>query len=58
MNNFFKNYYEDLTKFDSLLAFLLSLVLFYFSSNKNLVSALKYSITFVLVFLLLLNIFT
>lgn len=55
MKNFFKNYFEDLTKFDSLLAFLLSLVLFYFSSNKNIFSALKYSITFVLVFLLLLN---
>lgn len=52
---FLKNYMEDLLKFDSLLAFVISLLLFYKSLNNNLYVALKYSLSFVIIFLFFLN---
>lgn len=55
MNKFIQEYKNDLFKFDSILAFFLSLVLFYNISNYNLKLSIKYSITFVVVFLLILN---
>lgn len=52
---FLKNYMEDLLKFDSLLAFIVSLFLFYKSLDNNILEAIQYSISFVFIFLFFLN---
>ena len=48
---FLKNYMEDLLKFDSLLAFIVSLFLFYKSLDNNISEAIQYAISFVIIFL-------
>jgi len=52
---FLKNYMEDLLKFDSLLAFIVSLFLFYKSLDNNISEAIQYAISFVIIFLFFLN---
>lgn len=48
---------KDLQKFDTLLAFITATTLYYIK-NRNLTESIKFSFTFVIIFLLLLNIFT
>lgn len=54
---FLKNYMEDLLRFDSLLAFIVSLFLFYKSLDNNISEAIQYSLSFVFIFLFFLNLF-
>lgn len=52
--NFIQNYISDLKKKDTFLAFLISSVLHYLE-HKNIKQSLLFSIKFVLIFLLFLN---
>ena len=52
---FINNYIFDLKKFDSLLAFLISTILYY-NENKNIKKSITFSIKFVFIFLFFLNI--
>ena len=52
---FINNYIFDLKKFDSLLAFLISTILYY-NENKNIKKSITFSSKFVFIFLFFLNI--
>lgn len=53
---FFKNYIQDLKKNDSVLAFFISTILYYYE-HKNIKKSILFSIKFVMIFLLFLNLF-
>jgi hypothetical protein len=53
---FFKNYIQDLKKNDSVLAFFISTILYYYE-QKNIKKSILFSIKFVMIFLLFLNLF-
>ena len=52
---FIKNYIHSFYKLDTLLAFIISTILFYLYT-KNIINSFKFSISFVVVFLFFLNI--
>lgn len=51
---FIKEYVKDLTKLDSLLAFVISFCLYYIF-NRDIIKSFRFSILFVIVFLFFLN---
>ena len=65
MNEYINNLIIGFNKFDTMLAFLISFILFYFSNKifnyfnifNNLIKSFLFSIFFVTIFLLILNIF-
>ena len=54
MNNYINNVYQDFKKFDTLLAFSVSLLLFYFFTF-DIQKALLFSLLFFFIFLIILN---